>query len=114
MNQTSIQNVIGGAIFGGIGGAVAGLFAIDFWGAFYAGGCAGGVIAFIWGMLPRTFEMPRIAVESFGTAGWIGAIVASVIFDAGYLGGFISCGVGYVAGMFLPAAFIASSMDKRD
>ena len=41
MNQTSIQNVIGGAIFGGIGGAVAGLFAIDFWGAFYAGGCAG-------------------------------------------------------------------------
>ncbi len=114
MKQSSIQNVIGGAIFGGIGGAVAGIFGNDFWGACSNAAFWGGLTSFFWGKLPRTVDMPSIAVESFGVAGLVGAVFISAAYEVGYLGAFISCAVGYVAGMYLPAALIASSMGKRD
>ena len=113
MNQTSIQNVIGGAIFGGIGGAVSGIFGVDFWGACSNAAFWGSLTSYFWGNLPRTVDMPSIAVESFGVAGLVGAILMSAVYDAGFLGALISCVVGYLVGLLLPALYIESERKKE-
>lgn len=107
MSQLTIQNFIGGFIAGCIGGAVSGIFGISFWDALMIGGFWGGVVSVLWGQAPRDFSMPRIAVESFGIAGLAGGIAGSVGYDSGLLGAFVSCGVGYTAGLMLPAFLIA-------
>ena len=107
VTQVKIQNFIGGCIAGCIGGAISGLFGTSFWDALMLGGFWGGAISVMWGLAPRDSSMPRIAVESFGMAGLVGAIAGSVGYDSGYLGVFISCAFGYVAGLLLPALLLA-------
>lgn len=90
-----------------MGGAFSGFFGTSFWDALMLGGFWGGVVSVLWGLAPRDDSMPRIAVESFGMAGLAGAIAGSVGYDSGFLGAFISCAFGYVAGLMLPALLLA-------
>jgi hypothetical protein len=100
------------AIIGGIAGAIAGLIGDGFLAGLFPGAIAGGVVGFLFSLAPRSFEDPRIAVESFSPAGFIGGIAGSVAANAGLIGGFISCGAGWVLGLFLPAMLIASTMAR--
>jgi len=101
------------AIIGGIAGAIAGLIGDGFLTGLFSGAIAGGVVGFLFSLAPRSFEDPRIAVESFSPAGFIGAIVGSVAANAGLIGAFISCGAGWVLGLLLPAMLIATMMPRE-
>ena len=61
---------------------------------------------------PCWFEDPRILVESFLQAGFIGGIADSVAANAGLIGGFISCSAGGALGLILPAMLIDSAMPR--
>ena len=98
------------AIIGGIAGAIAGLIGDGFMAGFFPGAIAGGIVGFLFSLAPRSFEDPRIAVESFSPAGFVGGIAGCVSANAGWLGIFLSCGAGWVLGLFLPALLIASAM----
>lgn len=100
------------AIIGGIAGAIAGLIGDGFFAGLFPGAIAGGIVGFLFSLAPRSFEDPRIAVESFTPAGFVGGIAGSVAANAGWFGGFLSCGAGWVLGLFLPALLIASAMPR--
>lgn len=100
------------AIIGGIAGAIAGLIGDGFFAGLFPGAIAGGIVGFLFSLATRSFEDPRIAVESFSPAGFLGGIAGSVAANAGWLGGFLSCGAGWVLGLFLPALLIASAMPR--
>ncbi|MEZ0329240.1 MAG: hypothetical protein ABWK15_06745 [Dissulfuribacterales bacterium] len=97
------------AIFGGIAGAIAGLIGDGFLTGLLPGVIAGGVVGFLFSLVPRSVEDPRIAVESFSPAGLIGGIAGSVAANTGLIGCFISCGAGWVLGLFLPAILMSSN-----
>lgn len=101
------------AIIGGIAGAIAGLIGDGFLAGLLPGAIAGGVVGFLFSLAPRSVEDPRVAVESFSPAGFIGGISGSVAANAGLIGGFISCGAGWVLGLFLPAMLIASAIPRN-
>ena len=53
-----------------------------------------------------------MSIESFGVAGFFGGLASTVIYDGGYLAGFIGCGVGYALGLALPGFFLVLFDDK--
>lgn len=107
-----VASAIVAAIFGGIAGAIAGLIGDGFLAGLFPGAIAGGIVGFLFSLAPRSFEDPRIAVESFSPAGFVGGIAGSTASNAGLIGTFISCGAGWVLGLFLPAILIASAMPR--
>lgn len=109
MNKISIQNFIGGFIAGCIGGAAAGFFCTDFSDALLSGGVWGGLVSLGWG---KYFGESVMSIESFGVAGFFGGLASAVIYDGGYLAGFIGCGVGYALGLALPGFFLVLFDDE--
>lgn len=107
-----MASAIAAAIIGGMAGAIAGLIGDGFLAGLLPGALAGGVVGFLFSLAPRSSKDPRIAVESFSPAGFIGGIAGSIAANAGLIGGFISCSAGWVLGLFLPVALIASAMPR--
>lgn len=107
-----MASAIVAAIIGGTAGAIAGLIGDGFLVGLFPGAIAGAVVGSLFSLAPRSFEDPRIAVESFSPAGFVGGIAGSVASNAGLIGAFISCGAGWVVGLFLPAMLIAIAMPR--
>jgi hypothetical protein len=82
------------AIIGGIASAIAGLIGDGFFIGLFPGVIAGGIVGFLLSLAPRSFEDPLTSVESFSPAGFVGRLAGSVASNAGWLGGFLSCGAG--------------------
>jgi hypothetical protein len=102
-----IETTIPAALIGGVAGAIAGLIGDGLFSGLFPGIIAGGVVGFLFSLAPRSLEDSRIAVESFSPAGLLGGVVGSVSAEAGWIGGFVSCGIGWMLGLFLPAIYIA-------
>lgn len=96
-------SIIVAAIVGGITGAIAGLIGDSFSTGFFSGLVSGGIVGFLFSLAPRSVMDPPIVVESFSPAGFVGGLVGSLSVSAGLVGTFISCGVGWVLGLLLPA-----------
>jgi len=108
-----IVSSIVAAGFGGMAGAIAGLLGDGFFAGLFPGAIAGGIVGFLFSLAPRSFDDPRIAVESFSPAGFVGAIAGGVAANTSWLGAFLSCGAGWTLGLFLPALLIASVMPRN-
>ena len=102
-------SVIIGLLVGGVAGFIAGSFGDNLGVGLLSGAVAGGVVAFLFSLAPRAFEAPSVAVESFAPAGLLGGVMASVTANAGWVGGFLSCGIGWGCGLVLPIIFNESS-----
>lgn len=100
------------AAIGAVSGTVAGIFGGSFFLGLVSGAITGGIVGIIFSNSSRPFGAPLIAVESFGPAGLLGGVVGSAITGAGWIGGFISCGIGFVIGQFLRALLIALTTGK--
>lgn len=100
------------AIIGGMAGAIAGLIGDGFTSGLFSGMIAGGIIGFFFSLAPRSFNDPRIAIESFSPAGLVGGVAGSVAANAGLIGAFVSGGAGWVLGLLLPAIFMAAAMPR--
>lgn len=95
------------ALVGGISGVVAGLIGDSAVDGLISGIVVGGAIGFLYPDRQRDWDGPRINVFALPPAGLIAGATASVITSAGVMGAFISSGLGYVLGMFLPALLIS-------
>lgn len=104
-----ITSAIVAAFVGGISGAIAGLIGDGFLTGLFTGAIAGGIVGFLFSLAPRSFQDPRIAVESFSPAGLIGGVAGSVAANTGLIGGFITCVAGWVLGLLLPAMLASST-----
>lgn len=101
------------SLIGGVSGGIAGLFGTDFGEGLITGLVAGLIIGAIFSARHRGFEDPSVAIEAFSPAGLAGAVVASVVTEAGWIGAFISCGLGWALGLFVPAILIATLNPDR-
>lgn len=108
-----IASAIFAGVIGGAAGGVAGLFGHGFFDGLQVGFIAGAVVGFLFSLAPRSFEDPTIAIESLSPAGLVGGIAGSVAAEAGWLGAFVSGGVGWVLGVVVPAVLIGAAT-KRD
>ena len=111
-NESKRITLIFAIIVGAISGTIAGLIGDSFLNGLTSGAIAGGVTSLFFLNQPRSIEDPRIAVEAFSPAGLAGAVLASVITEAGWIGAFISSGIGGTLGLVLPALVI-TYLDKE-
>ena len=109
MNKdTKITILIFGVLIGGVSGLVAGLLGNSVVTGLIAGAITGGAVGFFYPERQREFEGgPRANVAALPPAGLIAGAIASVVTDAGIVGAFLSCGLGYVLGAALPAILVA-------
>lgn len=101
------------SLIGGVSGGIAGLFGAEFGDGLISGLLAGFIVGAIFSARPRDFSAPSVAIEAFSPAGLAGAIVASVVTEAGWIGVFVSGGIGWVLGLLLPAILIAAFTSDR-
>ena len=113
-NDSKRTTLIFAIAIGAISGAIAGLIGNSFFGGLIAGGIAGGITSIFFMNQSRSYDDPRIAVEAFSPAGLVGAIAASVITEAGWIGAFISGAIGGVLGLVLPALLIALFINDKE
>ena len=94
-------------IINGLAGAIAGLATAlisgDFGSAMVSGATSALVTSLAFGHLFRGNDRsPVLAfLLSMPCSGLLGGIVSAVYTEAGYLGGFLGCGIGFTAGLFL-------------
>lgn len=100
------------AIIGGLSGSIAGLIGDGMLDGLFSGAIAGGIVGYIFTLSPRSFGDPLIYIQAFSPAGFVGAIAAVLTTNGGWVATFVSCGLGWVLGLILPAALIAFTTNK--
>lgn len=104
-----IASSIFAGIIGGLVGFVAALIGSGVVMGVLAGAITGAAIGFVFSLSPRSFNDPRIAIESLSPAGLVGGIVASVVCNTGFLWGVIVAIAGWLLGLVVPAIIMAKS-----
>lgn len=106
--KSKLITVILTILIGGLAGAIAGLFGKSILDGMLSGSISGGIVGLFFSSLPRDPEDPNLAIESFSPAGFAGGVIGSVVTKAGWIGTFISAGIGWtILGLFIPAILMA-------
>lgn len=101
------------ALSGGAAGIVAGVFGKSVLIGAFSGAFAGILVGALFNLLPRGPMDSRTGNGSPPFAGFVGGIVSTVTVQAGYVGAFASCGVGFVVGLLIPAVLVFFVMSGR-
>ena len=101
------------AIIGGLSGSVAGIIGDSILNGLFSGAIAGSIVGYIFTLSARSFGDPLIYIEAFSPAGSVGAIAAVLTTNGGWIATFLSCGLGWVLGLILPASLIAFTFDEQ-
>lgn len=107
MNKDLKQTIlVFGSLIGAISGIIAGLIGDGVLTGLITGAITGGVVGLFYP--ERRFDGgPRANVAALPPAGLVAGAIASLFTDAGFIGAFLSCGIGYTLGLALPAIIAA-------
>ncbi len=95
------------AVIGGISALIPGIYGSVFFSAVLYGAISGGAIAYLYCQLPKFANSPSITVAAFAPAGLAGAIAGCITANASWPVVLLSCAIGWMLHLILPAAFIA-------
>ncbi len=106
MTNRQITLIIAASI-GGVSALIPGIYGGVFFSAVLYGVISGGVIAYLYCQLPKFSNNLSITAASFAPAGLAGAIAGGITANASWPIILLSCAIGWMLHLILPAAFIA-------
>lgn len=114
MNDNQKQLAILAGIVGAFTGSIAGLIGDSLLNGLLAGGLTSAVVSLLYPNGRYEYNAPRINIVALSPSGLCAGIVSSLVTEAGWIGTFISSGVGWVIGLILPAVLIAIFKGNQD
>ncbi len=93
-------------IIGAVSALVPAIYGKVFFSAVLYGAIAGGVIAYLYCLLPRFASNPSITAAAFSPAGLAGAIAGCIAANASWPVILLSCALGWMLYLVLPAALM--------